>query len=45
MKLPGSEKFVDLDYTKHHGLVGLNVSGFKLRQILIPADTLFNPLD
>lgn len=45
VKIPGSEKFVDLDYTKHHGLTGLNIVGFKLRQILIPANTLFNPLD
>lgn len=45
VKLPGSEGWVNLDYTKHDNLTGLNVTGFALRQILVPADTFFNPLD
>lgn len=46
IKLAGAERWVNLDYTKHHGLTGLNsVVGFALRQILVPADTFFNPLD
>lgn len=44
VKLPGSEGWVKLDYTKHSGLSGLNVTGFGLRQIMAPSGTHFNPI-
>lgn len=42
---PGYEGWIMLDPKVHHGLTGLNVTGFALRQILSPSDTFFNPLD
>lgn len=45
IKRNGQEYWAQLDPTKHHGLTGLNSAGVVLRQILSPADTLFNPLD
>ncbi len=44
-KRNGQEGWIQLDPTAHHNLQGLNSAGVVFRQILSPADTLFNPLD
>lgn len=44
-KRAGTERWVQLDPTKHHGLTGLNSQSVVFRQILSPANTLFSPLD
>ena len=45
MKYDGLAGWVQLDPTKHHNLQSLNSKHVVFRQILSPADTLYNPLD
>lgn len=45
VKYDGLAGWVQLDPTKHHGLLDLDDKHVQFRQILSPADTLRNPLD
>lgn len=45
IKYDGLASWVQLDPTKHHGLTGLHNKHVLLRQIVVPVNTYWNPVD